>query len=113
VEIDPRVYRCDFKVGEPRGKEDHEDARLRVEHHLFQPYANGPAAQLLSLPCPRSSGSRSEQLKKCIRVMDVEGTCKPKLRQELASVGIDDFATFGDMDHLARRLRSVHLLQGS
>lgn len=49
----------------------------------------------------------------CLKVIEIKGDCKPMVRQELAALGIDDFSIFGDMDHLARRLRSAYLVRNS
>ena len=45
----------------------------------------------------------------CIRVVEIQGNCKRAIRQELAAIGIDDFSIFGDMDHLACRLKAAYL----
>ena len=45
----------------------------------------------------------------CIKRIGIQGGQKATIREELGALGIDDFSIFGDMDHLARRLRSAYL----
>jgi hypothetical protein len=45
----------------------------------------------------------------CVKAIDIKADCKHKIRRELAALGIDDFSIYGDLDHLARRLKAAYL----
>jgi hypothetical protein len=41
----------------------------------------------------------------------IDQGCKPKMRKDLALLGIDDFTVYGDLDHLARTLKDRYILR--
>ena len=45
----------------------------------------------------------------CVREFFIPRGAKSAIREELALLGIDDFSVYGDLDHLARRLKGAYL----
>jgi hypothetical protein len=44
----------------------------------------------------------------CLWEFEIPSGAKPHLRAELAMLGIDDFSIYGDLDHLATRLKAAY-----
>jgi hypothetical protein len=55
--------------------------------------------------CPRLDPDRLS----CLRSFKLPPAAKAEMRSELAVLGINDFSIFGDLDHLAQRLKAAYL----
>ncbi len=74
---------------------DHLDVRMSLQRSCFT----------LHVPkCPRFE---LDQLN-CLKALTIPATSKPGIRSELASLGIDDFSIYGDLDHLAQSLKAAY-----
>jgi hypothetical protein len=40
----------------------------------------------------------------------IPSAAKPQIRKELATLGIDDFSIYGDMEHLSNRLKAAYAI---
>jgi hypothetical protein len=77
---------------------DHFDARMSLQRSCFT----------FHVPkCPRLEPDRLN----CLRAFTIPAAAKAQMRSELAVLGIDDFSIYGDLDHLAQRLKAVYLKQ--
>jgi hypothetical protein len=75
---------------------DHFDKRISLQRSAFTFHV--PAR-------PRLDPAKLE----CVREFFIPREAKGSIRQELGLLGIDDFSIFGDLDHLAQRLKSAYL----
>jgi hypothetical protein len=57
---------------------------------------------------PPECGTLKKDVFRGLKAYCVPSASKPKLHQELALLGVDQFSIFGDLDHLAGHLKSAH-----
>jgi hypothetical protein len=75
---------------------DHFDPRVMLQRGCFT--AHPPSHPILT-----------EKHNPTLKCVTIAKDAKPKIRKELALLGMDDFAVYGDMDHLATRLKTAYL----
>lgn len=74
---------------------DHFDARMSLQRSCFTFHAPH---------CSRLDPNKLD----CLHSIIIPAGAKATIRSELAILGIDDFSIFGDLDRLARRLKSAY-----
>jgi hypothetical protein len=74
---------------------DHFDRRVSLQRSCFT----------FHVPKPMSLNTSEIKRLDTVRVL---GTAKAEIRKELSLLGIDEFAIFGDLDHLAERLKAAY-----
>jgi hypothetical protein len=76
---------------------DHFDKRMSLQRSCF------------TFHVPERPRLDPGEYRSCLRAFTVAASAKAAIRSELARLGIDDFSVYGDLDHLASRLKAAYL----
>jgi hypothetical protein len=74
---------------------DHFDRRIALQRGCFTFH-------------PPDRGTLTKNEVRTLKVFRIPAAVKPRIRSELALLGVDQFSIYGDLDHLAVYLKYVH-----